>query len=59
MWLAPNLMTLAGFLLLVMQTGVLAYYDPYFVAVYTENAIPVWIWILSMLAQFLSHTLGM
>ena len=59
MWLAPNLMTFLGFMLLVVQMSVLIYYDPYYNAAYMPEAFPTWVWIFSMFAQFFSHTLGL
>lgn len=60
-WVAPNLMTFCGFMLLVLQTVVLIWYDPYWLASASEfpeyPAIPSWVWWLCCFTQFFSHTL--
>ncbi|XP_039256885.2 ethanolaminephosphotransferase 1-like [Styela clava] len=60
-WVAPNLMTFSGFLLLVLQTAVLTFYDPYWYASASEFTeyppIPAWVWWLCVFTQFFSHTL--
>jgi len=59
-WLAPNLMTFVGFLLLVANFFVLTFYDPDFLASSggkETNLIPGWVWLFCFLSQFLAHTL--
>ena len=51
-------MTFVGFLLLALQVVILIYYDPYYDAAQMPDAIPTWVWVFSMFAQFFSHTLG-
>jgi len=59
-WVAPNVMTFGGFLLLVLQYAVLSFYDPVYDAVKQDSSIvviPTWVWWFSLFAQFFSHTL--
>lgn len=58
-WIAPNLLTLSGFLFLIAQSLLLAYYDPTFDASNPGSPAPVpkWVWWFSAFAQFASHTL--
>jgi len=60
-WVAPNTITLAGFLLLPLQFLVLSYYDPEFLASNDGNPeyppIPRWVWLFSSLCIFFAHTL--
>lgn len=59
-WLAPNLMTFTGFMLLVIQYVILCCYDPVYNAVNPiehTSTIPQWVWWFSFFAQFFSHTL--
>ncbi|UJR30409.1 hypothetical protein I4U23_017944 [Adineta vaga] len=53
-WFAPNLMTLLGFLLLVVNFILFTYYDFHF----TEGLyLPRWIWLVAAICQFWSHQL--
>ncbi|CAF3337005.1 unnamed protein product [Rotaria socialis] len=53
-WLAPNLMTLLGFLFLLANFVIFSYYDFHF----TEAlALPPWIWLVAAVCQFSSHQL--
>lgn len=60
-WVAPNLLTFSGFMLLVLQTLVLIFYDPHWRATADEYpeypSIPTWVWGLCFCTQFFSHTL--
>ena len=61
-WIAPNVLTLGGFLLLVLQVGIMSYYDMNFFAA-ADNypdypQIPRWAWLVSALCIFAAHTLG-
>ena len=61
--MAPNLLTLTGFLLTVVNFGLLTFYDYYFVASSEGNKpavppVPRWVWLLAAVNLFLSHTLG-
>ncbi|XP_064625871.1 ethanolaminephosphotransferase 1-like [Lineus longissimus] len=60
-WLAPNLMTLAGFVQLLVNFFLLTYYDPHFWAasdqVLEYPPIPAWVWLVCGLNNFISHTL--
>jgi len=61
MWIAPNLITLTGFLLLVMQFLIFSYYDHYFYA--SDNSHPEYrpvpniIWLIAALCMFWAHQL--
>ncbi|XP_014674567.1 PREDICTED: ethanolaminephosphotransferase 1-like [Priapulus caudatus] len=60
-WLAPNLMTFTGFLLLVVNFVVLSYYDFHFFASsdYNPDYLPVpgWVWLFCAFTNFFAHTL--
>nr|XP_002125974.2 ethanolaminephosphotransferase 1 [Ciona intestinalis] len=59
-WLAPNVMTFGGFVLLILQYILLWYFDPTYYASTADIAyppIPTWVWWFSLFAQFFSHTL--
>ena len=62
LWVAPNVLTLGGFTLLVAQFLALTYYDP---AYYASDAgqpehppVPPWVWLLSASALFVDLHLG-
>lgn len=60
---APNLLTLAGFLLTVVNFLLLTVYDYHFVASTVGNKpavpqIPRWVWMAAAINLFLAHTLG-
>ncbi|KAF0302685.1 Ethanolaminephosphotransferase 1 [Amphibalanus amphitrite] len=60
--IAPNLLTLTGFLLTVVNFGLLTFYDYYFVASSVSNKpevrpVPRWVWLMAAVNLFLSHTL--
>ena len=61
-WLAPNVLTLSGFLLLVLQFSLFTYYDPYFYASDDTHPeyppVPSWLWVLAANCMFWAHTLG-
>ena len=61
-WIAPNLLTLTGFLQLVANFFLLTYYDCSFYAASRDHPesppIPNWVWLLCGLNMFISHTLG-
>ncbi|XP_078595840.1 ethanolaminephosphotransferase 1-like isoform X1 [Branchiostoma floridae x Branchiostoma japonicum] len=60
-WLAPNLMTFVGFLLLIFNFALLTWYDPQFRASSSQHPddplVPNWVWLVCGFAHFLSHTL--
>jgi len=56
-WIAPNLLTLSGFLFLVSQTLLLAFVDPGIDLGGAKNAVPQWVWFYSAFAHFMAHTL--
>lgn len=61
MWIAPNVLTFAGFLLLILQFFVLTYFDNYFYAsddTHLEYAsIPNWVWLFAANCMFWAHQL--
>lgn len=61
-WLAPNVLTLAGFCLLVVSFVVLTFFDPHFYAAspgHPDNpGVPHWVWLFCSFNVFWSHTLG-
>merc|ERR1711868_98884 len=56
-WVAPNLLTLLGFLFLVSQTILLWIIDPDYKKGGQINEIPKWVWLYSAFAHFMAHTL--
>jgi len=62
MWIAPNVLTFAGFLLLVLQFFIFTYYDNYFYASddsHPEYApVPRVVWLIAALCMFWAHQLG-
>ncbi len=62
MWVAPNLLTFIGFMMLVVNYILLSYFDWSFYASSREHPeyppFPWWMWFVSGAAQFLAHTLG-
>ena len=61
-WVAPNVLTLSGFLLLVLQYCFFTYYDQYFYASDDTHPeyppIPTWVWLVAANCMFWAHTLG-
>lgn len=57
-WMAPNLITFAGFMLTVFTFFLIAYYDYDFTAADQEvNPIPSWVWLVAAFGLFLAYTL--
>jgi len=56
-WIAPNLLTLTGFLFSVSQTVLLSVVDPGFSLGGSVNTIPRWVWYYSAFSHFMAHTL--
>lgn len=56
-WIAPNILTLVGFLFLVSQTIVFAHFDPTFQAGGVSSTMPKWVWFYGAFAHFMAHTL--
>ncbi|XP_028162238.1 ethanolaminephosphotransferase 1-like isoform X1 [Ostrinia furnacalis] len=60
-WVAPNLLTFAGFLLTVFNFLLFSYYDYGFHALTEENVtndhIPSWVWAVSAVNLFVAYTL--
>ncbi|XP_041357098.1 ethanolaminephosphotransferase 1-like [Gigantopelta aegis] len=61
LWIAPNVLTLTGFLLLLVNFIILTYYDMDFYASSRDHpeylTIPNWVWLVGALNNFLSHSL--
>ena len=64
LWLAPNLMTFVGFLLLLSNFFLLTFFDPHFFSTSGGDetstslyVIPTWVWYFCAASQFLAHTL--
>ena len=55
-WMAPNLMTFAGWLLILSNVLLLWWFDPAFTGG-LPGAIPSWVWIWCGFAQFVGHQL--
>ena len=62
LWIAPNVLTFSGFLLLVMNFVAMIYYDLDFYASSRDHPefppVPNWMWLVCAINTFLSHTLG-
>ncbi|KAK3927794.1 Ethanolaminephosphotransferase 1 [Frankliniella fusca] len=59
-WIAPNVLTFSGFLLIVLNFVMFAYYDPNFNASSINKPdapIPRWVFLLAGINLFLAHTL--
>ncbi|XP_046543458.1 ethanolaminephosphotransferase 1-like [Haliotis rubra] len=61
LWIAPNVLTLSGFLLLLLSFFVMTYYDPDFYASSRDypdyGVIPNWVWLMGAVNNFMSHNL--
>lgn len=60
--IAPNTLTMSGFLCTLSLYLVLAYFDPHFwssssMAPHSTPLIPNWVWLFSAIGAFLAHTL--
>nr|XP_033792604.1 ethanolaminephosphotransferase 1 isoform X2 [Geotrypetes seraphini] len=57
-WLAPNLITFCGFLLLVFNFFLVAFYDPdFYASALGQQHIPAWVWIVIGILHFTAYTL--
>ncbi|XP_078069172.1 ethanolaminephosphotransferase 1 [Mustelus asterias] len=57
-WLAPNLLTFSGFMLLVLNFFMLAYFDyDFFASGAGYTHVPSWVWIAAGLLNFTAYTL--
>ncbi|KFP09869.1 Ethanolaminephosphotransferase 1, partial [Egretta garzetta] len=57
-WLAPNLITFSGFLLLVFNFFLMAYFDPDFYASAPDHQhVPSGVWVIVGLLNFIAYTL--
>lgn len=62
LWVAPNVLTFAGWLLVVTNFALFTYYDYDFHTTSNDlglvrKPIPSWVWVFCGVGQFLSHTL--
>uniref|UniRef100_A0A915IKY1 Ethanolaminephosphotransferase 1 n=1 Tax=Romanomermis culicivorax TaxID=13658 RepID=A0A915IKY1_ROMCU len=64
MWLAPNVLTFGGMLLVMAAFGLVSYYDYNLTAsngpidVLSTHPVPNWVWLFCSIAMFLAHTMG-
>uniref|UniRef100_Q6GL79 Ethanolaminephosphotransferase 1 n=1 Tax=Xenopus tropicalis TaxID=8364 RepID=Q6GL79_XENTR len=57
-WLAPNLITFSGFLLLVFTFLLMAFFDPdFYASAPGQEHVPNWVWIVAGLLNFTAYTL--
>uniref|UniRef100_A0A8C2AGW4 Ethanolaminephosphotransferase 1 n=1 Tax=Cyprinus carpio TaxID=7962 RepID=A0A8C2AGW4_CYPCA len=57
-WLAPNLITLTGFMFLVLTFSLLSFYDfDFYASGEGHTHVPSWVWIVAGLFNFLAYTL--
>lgn len=52
-WIAPNLITLLGFIFVVMSHLLTVYYAPYF----NDDSVPQWVWLLCGVCLFVYYTM--
>ncbi|CAO2604066.1 Ethanolaminephosphotransferase 1 [Lemmus lemmus] len=57
-WLAPNLITFSGFLLVVFNFLLLTYFDPdFYASAPGHKHVPDWVWIVVGILNFVAYTL--
>uniref|UniRef100_B4F7D7 Selenoprotein I n=2 Tax=Rattus norvegicus TaxID=10116 RepID=B4F7D7_RAT len=57
-WLAPNLITFSGFMLLVFNFLLLTYFDPdFYASAPGHKHVPDWVWIVVGILNFVAYTL--
>ncbi|XP_012508005.1 PREDICTED: ethanolaminephosphotransferase 1 isoform X2 [Propithecus coquereli] len=57
-WLAPNLITFSGFLLVVFNFLLMAYFDPdFYASAPGHKHVPDWVWIVVGILNFIAYTL--
>ncbi|XP_014418999.1 ethanolaminephosphotransferase 1 isoform X1 [Camelus ferus] len=57
-WLAPNLITFSGFLLVVFNFLLMAYFDPdFYASAPGHKHVPDWVWIVVGILNFTAYTL--
>lgn len=54
LWLAPNVLTFAGFLLTVAHYFLLSFFSPHF---HHPELVPLWAWMVTSIFVFVAHTL--
>ncbi|KAM8966748.1 ethanolaminephosphotransferase 1-like [Pelodytes ibericus] len=58
LWIAPNLLTLCGFLIILVNYFILSFYDWHYTASGAgQQHIPNWVWISAALGNFLAYAL--
>ncbi|KAG7244305.1 hypothetical protein INR49_004445 [Caranx melampygus] len=58
-WLAPNLITFTGFMFLVLNFLMLAFYDfDFYASAAGHEHVPSWVWVAAGIFNFLAYTLG-
>ncbi|XP_042319167.1 ethanolaminephosphotransferase 1-like [Sceloporus undulatus] len=59
LWIAPNLLTFGGFLMILINFLILSFYDwDYTASGSGGGLIPTWVWVFGAFATFCSYTLG-
>ena len=61
-WVAPNLLTFTGWLMVMFNFALLSYYDPDYLTTYNtvgvvRPPIPRWVWLFCGVSHFVSYTL--
>lgn len=57
-WIAPNLLTFSGFLLILVKYFILSFYDwEYTASVTGQEPIPTWVWLFTALATLFAYGL--
>ena len=61
-WVAPNLLTFTGWLMVMFNFALLSYYDPDYLTSYNtvgvvRPPIPRWVWLFCGVSHFISYTL--
>ncbi|XP_006011618.1 ethanolaminephosphotransferase 1 isoform X1 [Latimeria chalumnae] len=58
LWIAPNLLTFCGFVMILINYFILAYYDwDYTASGVGHEHVPKWVWVLAGFATFFAYTL--
>ncbi|KAH0617734.1 hypothetical protein JD844_016264 [Phrynosoma platyrhinos] len=58
LWIAPNLLTFGGFLMILINFFILSFYDwDYTASGSSGGLIPTWVWVFGAFATFCSYTL--
>ncbi|KAK6179584.1 hypothetical protein SNE40_011908 [Patella caerulea] len=61
LWVAPNVLTLTGFIFLLVNFAIMTYYDVDFYSSSLDHPVPPlaprWVWLVGAINNFLAHTL--